>query len=175
MIYYIIGYPCCGKTTFSKEISKKFGIAFVDIDEEIVKRENKQISEIFDTKGEIAFRKIETKTLHDITKNSSDDVVVSCGGGLPCYNGNMEYMLKHGIVIYIKTPIDTIMARMTKPGEIEKRPLFYKNFQLGTLKEFIEEQYTERDISFYNKANITINYEKDFYNKWSKLEFCRNS
>lgn len=151
MKYYIIGYPGSGKTTLAKWLSKETGVPFIDIDSIISETMNMSVSEIFEKEGEEFFRKLESQTLKDLDYES---IIVSCGGGLPCYDDNMDWMLEHGKVIWLDTPLETIKERIIRDG-IEKRPLMAKMAENGNLNEYIDKQYKEREL-YYKKANIRI-------------------
>ena len=172
MIFYIIGYPFSGKTTFAQRIANRTGGVFVDLDEIIYNNYGKSII----TKcGEEYFRSKEHSTLIEVTETyekSTKNVFISCGGGTPCFFDNIQFMLKNGMVIYLKTPIDEIIRRMIKTG-LNSRPLLQKHEEKGDLIEFVLNQYREREVE-YNKANIILNYDKDFDIKWTQLEFYWN-
>ena len=75
-----------GKTEIGSRISQKLGMKFIDLDQYIEKKEDSSITRIFEKKGDIYFRKIESKYLHEIIKK--DNIVLSLGGGTPCYHQN---------------------------------------------------------------------------------------
>ena len=168
MRYFVIGYPGCGKTTICKQWSEESNILLLDSDEQISKANKLTISEIFDLYGEQYFRDLEYKFIRDL---NDTDMIVSCGGGLPCYKDNMEYMLDNGVVIWIKVSLDIIEERIKKDG-LEKRPLMFKLAKTGQLSEYIKLQYNERE-KIYKKANIILDYEKFSDYKWSEFEFVR--
>ncbi len=117
----LLGYMASGKSTIGREISKKLDMKFIDLDDYISKREKTSISEIFKVKGEIYFRRIENLYLSEIL-NSKDSIILSLGGGTPCYSNNMELILNsEASSIYIKASIKTLVARLT--SEKNKRPL----------------------------------------------------
>ena len=86
----IIGYMGAGKTTVGKALAKELGVMFYDLDWYIETRMHKTVKEIFDEKGEEGFRIIEHNMLHEVAE--FENVVVSCGGGTPCFFDNMDYM-----------------------------------------------------------------------------------
>ncbi|GAG82863.1 unnamed protein product [marine sediment metagenome] len=88
MIIFLIGFMGSGKSTTGKQLAKRLGYTFVDTDNLIVERLGMSVNEIFDRLGEKTFRKNETRLLNElILKNN---LVVSTGGGLPCYGNNMD-------------------------------------------------------------------------------------
>src|SRR5690606_31864596 len=83
----LVGYMGSGKTTIGKKLSKIINYEFIDLDAFIEEKENLTINEIFKTKGEIYFRKIEHLYFIDII-NQSSNFILSLGGGTPCYANN---------------------------------------------------------------------------------------
>ena len=96
----IIGYMGAGKTTVGKALAKELGVMFYDLDWYIETRMHKTVKEIFDEKGEEGFRFIEHNMLHEVAE--FENVVVSCGGGTPCFFDNMDYMNQLGTTVYLK-------------------------------------------------------------------------
>lgn len=158
MIYYLVGYMGCGKSTIAKEIGDKYNVKVIDTDSEIEKLLSMSIKEAFDKYGEDYFRMVETKVLKQITKEN-DNCIVSCGGGLPCFNNNMEYINTHGISLYIKVPTEEIISRLSKL-EIEKRPILIDK----DITTFIPKQLKEREY-FYNKSKYI--YYENFNFEWT--------
>ena len=89
-----IGYMGAGKTTIGKALSNATGMAFYDLDWYIESRMHKSVKELFDENGETGFRKIEHNMLHEVAE--FEDVIISCGGGTPCFFDNIDYMNQQG-------------------------------------------------------------------------------
>ncbi|WP_339342454.1 shikimate kinase [uncultured Polaribacter sp.] len=148
----LLGYMASGKSTIGREISKKLDMKFIDLDDYISKREKSSISEIFKVKGEIYFRRIESFYLSEIL-NSKDSIILSLGGGTPCYSNNMELILNsEASSIYIKASIKTLVTRLT--SEKNKRPLVAE-LENDKLTEFVAKHLFERRF-FYEQASITV-------------------
>lgn len=156
----IIGYMGAGKTTVGKELSKDIGIPFYDLDWYIESRMRKTVAQIFADKGEEGFRKVERNMLHEVAE--FEDVIISCGGGTPCFFDNMDYLNEQGDTIYLKAAPEVLYKHLLM-GKVE-RPLL-KNKTPDELIAFIREQLEMRE-SFYSKAKYTLdvslmnNYEK---------------
>lgn len=150
----LLGYMGSGKSVVGKILSKEMKISFIDLDNYIEKKENKTIKEIFKTKGEIYFRKIEKKYLKEVMFLDIK-AVISLGGGTPCFGNNMEVILKNGVSFYLKASAKTLAERLR--AETVRRPL------LSTIRiniaEYIAKHLFERSV-FYEKANYTIDAEK---------------
>ena len=86
----LIGYMGAGKTTIGKALSKELGATFYDLDWYIESRMRKTVAQIFAEKGEEGFRKMEYNMLHEVAE--FENVIISCGGGTPCFFDNMDYL-----------------------------------------------------------------------------------
>ena len=156
----LIGYMGAGKTTIGKALSKELGIIFYDLDWYIESRMRKTVSEIFAERGEEGFRQIEYNMLHEVAE--FEDVIISCGGGTPCFFDNMDYLNQQGQVVYLKADPEVLYKHL-QMARVE-RPLL-KGKSHEELLAFIKEQLEKRE-PFYTKARYTLdvslmdNYEK---------------
>lgn len=156
----LIGYMGAGKTTIGKALSKELGIPFYDLDWYIESRRRKTISQLFAELGEEGFRQIEHNMLHEVAE--FEDVIISCGGGTPCFFDNMDYMNRQGRVVYLHCEPEVLQKHLMM-GKTE-RPLL-KGKSPEELIDFIKEQLEKRE-PFYTKAQYTLdvslmdNYEK---------------
>ena len=149
-----------GKTTVGKALAKELNIPFYDLDWYIESRMRKKVSQIFAERGEEGFRQIEHNMLHEVAE--FEDVIVSCGGGTPCFFDNIDYMNSQGQVVYLKADPEVLYDHlMMGKGD---RPLL-KGKSHEELLAFIREQLEYRE-PFYSKARYTLdvslmdNYEK---------------
>ena len=141
-----------GKSTIGKRLAKKLGIPFIDLDEYIEASEDISIPEIFNTKGEVYFRKKEYEYLGEIL-NDQKDFVLSTGGGTPCYGENMNAINNAtSNVFYLKVTIAELIDRLSL--EKAQRPLI-ANIPDKELPEFIGKHLFERSF-FYAKAKHII-------------------
>jgi shikimate kinase len=154
----LIGYMGCGKSVVGKKLATSLGISFKDLDTEIEKSCEQSISQIFAEKGEIYFRKMELKILEALL-NYPENFVMATGGGTPCYGMTMDLIKqnKDAISIYLKTPIDVLVARLLP--EKEKRPLISHLTSAEDLTDFVRKHLFERGY-FYNQAHIIVNSEE---------------
>ncbi len=141
-----------GKTLVSKELSILNNFKIFDLDTEISKQNNRSITEIFKEKGEIFFRKIEKEVLEKIL-STEKNIILSLGGGTPCYYNNIDSINEKTISVFLKTNVKTLTQRLS--SEKDKRPLI-QNISNEDLPEFIAKHLFERN-PFYNQAKITIN------------------
>lgn len=156
----LIGYMGAGKTTVGKALAKELGLQFYDLDWYIEGRMRKTVPQIFAERGEEGFRKTEQAMLHEVAE--FEDIVLSCGGGTPCFFDNIDYLNAQGQVIYLKARPDVLLGHL-RMGKTE-RPLL-KGKSPEELEAFIKEQLEKRE-PYYSKARYTLdvslmdNYEK---------------
>ncbi len=148
---FLVGFMGCGKTTLGRKIADKIGWDFVDLDNYIEQKEGSSISSIFKEKGEHYFRKVESSYLKNLVKYESH--VISCGGGTPCFDENMEIITSQGASLYIKLSPTDLFERLKL--EKNKRPLIADMSDLEMIT-FIKEKLIERKI-FYERAKFTFN------------------
>ena len=146
----IIGYMGSGKTTVGHALSQELGLPFYDLDWYIETRMHRTVKQIFDEKGEEGFRKIEHDLLHEVAE--FEDVIISCGGGTPCFFDNIDYINRQGETVYLKCTTDVLykhlkMGKTVRPLLLNKTP--------DEVKTFIEAQLKQRE-PFYAKAKHIV-------------------
>ena len=139
-----------GKSTVGKKISAALDWDLIDLDKEIERREGKSLHEIFSGEGEGYFRKIESEVLRDLITDKN--IIISCGGGTPCFNSNMEFMLENGITVYLKMEAEQLKSRLINSHST--RPLI-KNLTPDELLSYINKSLCERE-KYYNQSEIIV-------------------
>jgi len=150
MKIYLIGYMGSGKSTLGKGLAKALGISWLDLDSEIESRYKISVPDFFSKYGENAFRDVEHKVLKEIS--SVPDIVVSTGGGVPCFHNNMELMNKTGLTIYLEAKPEIILTRIGPYAW--KRPLFQQMDGTDTLEK-ITSHLKSRE-HYYQRAQLTV-------------------
>ncbi len=138
-----------GKTTVGRQLAKELGVTFYDLDWYIETRMRKKVKEIFDERGEEGFRKIERNMLHEVAE--FENVVISCGGGTPCFFDNMDYINGQGTVVYLKCSPEVLFAHL-KMGKGVRPLLMGKNDE--ELLTFIREQLEKREEYYLKATNV---------------------
>ena len=150
----LLGYMGSGKSAVGNSLATTLKWPIVDLDTRIEEKAEMSISQIFDRKGEIYFRKLERATLQEVL-SQEQSLVLATGGGTPCYGDNLQLLNESEAVItvFLKTKIPTLMARL-KP-EASQRPLIAHLDSDEALVEFIGKHLFERN-KFYQQADYTI-------------------
>lgn len=138
-----------GKTHWGRQLGRKLDIPFFDLDEVIEQDAGKTVAEIFEQEGEEYFRMKEKEVLY-LLSESHESMVLSCGGGAPCYFNNIDYMNEKGTTVWIDTPFEILLGRLRQNKE--KRPLL-KSLSDEQLKAYIVKKNSDRRI-YYERAKI---------------------
>lgn len=151
---FLIGYMGAGKTTVGRKLAKEMNLSFIDLDLYIEGRFHRSIRQLFAERGEEAFRDIEKRILHEVAE--FEDVLVSTGGGTPCFFDNIDFMNTAGTTIYLKVSVKELASRLESYKQT--RPVL-KNRSGEELKSFIQENLNAR-TPFYEKAKIIYDAEQ---------------
>ena len=160
----LVGYMGSGKTTVGKALSKETGMMFYDLDWYIESRMHTTVSKLFSERGEEAFRQIEYNMLHEVAE--FEDVIISCGGGTPCFFDNMDYLNQQGDVVYLKCEPETLYKHLLM-GKVE-RPLI-KGKSPEELIAYITNHLAERE-PFYSRAKHTL--DVTVLDEYDKIQTC---
>lgn len=156
MRIYLIGFMGTGKTSLGAHAASYLNVPFLDTDQMIEEKTGMTIASLFSEKGEDEFRIIEAEALRQT--DSADKAIISTGGGLPVYHNNMQWLLEHGITIYLQWPEDILLASLMDHRSI--RPL---------LSDLTETQAIQRAMTLleerkpvYEQASMTLDLEGEF-------------
>ncbi len=122
MRVFLIGFMASGKSSVGKKLAKKIGLPFIDLDDYIEEKYSTTIRLLIYDKGMDEFRKIEKESL-EILINKYENVLISTGGGTPCYFDNMNEMNSKGLTIYLEVDIPTLVDRLMHSKK--DRPLIW--------------------------------------------------
>ena len=159
----LIGFMGAGKTTVGKALGKALGVTFYDLDWYIETRMRKTVKQIFDEQGEEGFRKMEHNMLHEVAE--FENIVISCGGGTPCFYDNMDYLNQQGDTVYLKASPEVLykhlkMAKGVRPLLLNKTP--------EEVQVYIREELNRRE-QFYGKAKHIL--DIDVMDSLDKIQF----
>lgn len=140
----------CGKTTLGQVLARQMGLRFIDLDEFIEVRQGMTIPQIFNQMGEERFRELETEALDEVAL--TQDVIVGCGGGTPCYGDNMALMNAAGTTVWLTTSPERITARLLMPEQKCKRPKI-NTLTPDEVLPLVEKELSKR-TPFYSQAQL---------------------
>lgn len=150
MRIYLIGYMYSGKTTVGRKLADALGYDFLDLDQAIEARFHTTLPLFFKRYGEPMFRQVEMQMLHDTSR--MDNVVISTGGGTPCFGNNMQWINDNGTSIYLRLTEESICQRMECSRKC--RPTIMA-LPPEERKQFIHDQLSAR-LPIYQQARHTI-------------------
>jgi shikimate kinase len=150
MRIYLIGYSYSGKTTLARDAARLLGWQYFDTDKAIEIKYHTSISTFFSHYGEQAFRIIERQILQSTAQ--IDNAIISTGGGTPCNDDNIRFILQHGTAVHLQMSVDDIMQRIAHARR--SRPLL-KDKTPEQVREYITEQLQLR-LPYYNQAQLTL-------------------
>jgi shikimate kinase len=136
-ILFICGLPGSGKSTLGKKLANKLKFSFIDLDIQVLEDTGISPAQLISEHSEDVFRKKEAQALRKIKTDA--DLIVSCGGGTPCFEHNLEWMLERGTCVYLDVPEGMVLNRLQQ-GETGDRPLINQVDPLASLRELIEKR-----------------------------------
>jgi shikimate kinase len=142
----LIGFMAVGKSAVGRNLAKRLGWRFVDLDRMIEKRAGLKVREIFESKGEPYFRELEKQTLAELLEQR--DHVIATGGGVVMDDENLRLLKDKALIVCLTASTDAILARV---GSGTKRPLL----RGPNRRERIEELLKLR-AGNYAQAHVTV-------------------
>lgn len=140
-----------GKTTFGKALAKELNLPFVDLDWHIEERFHKTVQEVFAERGEEGFRELEQQMLHEVA--AFEDVIISTGGGTPCFFDNMDFMCEQGETVFLNVSPETLFKRLQAAKQ--SRPLLRDKSDEELL--FFIKDALEKRKPHYSRAKHILN------------------
>lgn len=151
MRIFLIGYMGAGKTTVGRQLSKRLDLPFYDLDQVIEESEGQRVADIFERNGEAGFRGVERNTLQRMI-DTHPRMVLSTGGGTPCFYDNLKVMKEQGTTVYLKMDVGSLAHRLMHSKS--ERPLI-KDLGEDDLRDFIKRHLEERR-EIYEDADIVF-------------------
>jgi len=150
---FLIGYMGAGKTTVGRLLAKQMNLSFIDLDKYIEARYHCTIRQLFEEKGEEGFREIERKMLHEVAQ--FEDVLISTGGGAPCFYDNMAFMNEMGTTVYLKVSPAGLVKRL---GQVRRTRPVLGGRSGKELEQFVAENLEKR-TPCYMQASLVFDAE----------------
>lgn len=144
----LFGFMGVGKSSVGRLLAERMGLAFVDLDEEIVKRRGTAINAIFEEEGEARFRGIEREVTGEIAR--LDGLVIACGGGTVLDPNNLAALRSGSTMVLLTAGIETIINRVENERGV--RPLL----EVDDRKRRIEALLTKRHPAYIEAADLIV-------------------
>lgn len=146
-----------GKSLIAQKLSSKLALPVIDLDEQISLIEEMTVPEIFKYKGELYFRRMETRVLEDVLEEPAN-LIVALGGGTPCYGTNLDLIknFSESKMVYLKASVEFLVNRLYK--EKAQRPLIKHLNTEDDLEDFVRKHLFERGY-YYNQSDLVVNVE----------------
>ena len=106
----LCGFMGCGKSTVGRNLARKTGKRFVDMDAYIEKKTGKTISEIFTDQGEDGFRDIEHEVCLELADKSN--LIIATGGGALTFERNVRVFKGKDIIVLLDVPLEVSRERL---------------------------------------------------------------
>lgn len=141
-----VGLMGAGKTAIGRRVAAALGLSFTDSDHEIESVSRMTVPELFERYGEAEFRALEQRVIARILESGPQ--VLSTGGGAYMNEHTRQAIADHGISVWLKADIDTLMDRVTKK---QHRPLLKNPDPRAVMQRLMSERYP-----VYAKADVTV-------------------
>jgi len=142
----LVGFMGSGKSSVGRELARRFGAPFVDVDERIESAAGCRIRDLFAREGEPAFREREKAALREVV--SVKGCVIATGGGAFADEENRVLLRSYAPVVYLETAAETLVERLA--GDLG-RPLLR-----GGEREEVVRELLSRRAPGYRTADVTV-------------------
>jgi len=147
---FLMGFMSSGKSSLGKKLAHRLDRRFIDLDKQIEKASQRTISRIFEEDGEEVFRRLEAEQLRSIPEEDQE-LVISLGGGTPCYGDNLDYLKAQGSSVYLRVSEEILIGRLRQKKA--KRPLTAKLTD-AELADFVRRELSVREPYYFQADYI---------------------
>ncbi len=141
----LTGMPGSGKSTVGRILSENFNKEFVDTDDLIIKRDGRQITDIFSLDGEPFFRDLESNVIKEISQSGGH--IIATGGGAILRPENVDALRSNGIIVFIDRPLEALIPTSDRPTASDV--------------DMLKKRYEERYDTYCNTCDIHIDADAD--------------
>lgn len=143
----LCGFMGCGKTTVGRNLARKSGRKFIDMDSYIEEKEGMKVSEIFEKYGESHFRDLEHEACLELADTKG--LVIASGGGAFTFQRNIDAFKGKDKIVLLDVPLDIIKQRLKNDTT---RPLLQRPDKEDAMREL----YEKRLPIYLAAADITV-------------------
>lgn len=144
---FLVGPMGAGKSTIGRRLAAHFRLPFVDLDEELERRNGVSVALIFELEGEPGFRARESRLLDELS--GREGVVLATGGGAILAEENRQCLRERGFVVYLSATVAQQLSRLARDA---KRPLL----QAPDRRERLEAMATLRNPLYESVADLIV-------------------
>lgn len=143
----LCGFMGCGKSTVGRNIARKTGKNFLDMDSYIENKAGMTVSQIFEKYGESGFRNMEHEACRELSEMNG--LIIASGGGAFTFERNVGVFKNKDVIVLLDVPLDTIKYRLRND---KSRPLLQKPDR----DKVMQELYDKRLPLYKNAADIVV-------------------
>lgn len=144
----LFGFMGVGKSAVGRVVAERLGLAFTDLDDEVVKRAGKPIAAVFGEEGETAFRELERVAVKEASIR--DGQVIACGGGAVLDEENLRNLRRNSVMILLTADAETILRRVGDDDGL--RPLLDTDDKLERIRGLL----SARRDGYLKAADATV-------------------
>ena len=126
---FIVGATGAGKTSIGRQLAAHYGLAFIDLDQEIESHTGVDVGMVFEIEGEAGFRARESALLDERSRRSG--LVMATGAGAVLAPANCERLAARGFVVWLQTSVEQQLQRLRRD---DRRPLLAGNDRAERLR-----------------------------------------
>ena len=146
-----VGLMGAGKTAIGRKVAAALELPFVASDHEIELVSRMTVPELFARYGEAEFRALESRVILRLLAEGPH--VLATGGGAFMNAETRMAIRQHGVSIWLRADLDTLMGRVAKK---QNRPLLQTADPRGTMKRLMDERYP-----VYAQADVCVDTRDD--------------
>jgi len=146
----LVGFMGAGKTTVGRELARRLGWRFVDLDEEIERAAGRSVRDLFRDEGEASFRRRELDEAREAAEQ--EEVVIAAGGGAFAEDETRSVLQKGAVTVWLRCDLETILDRI---GEDPSRPLASDRETMRRLLEQRQPAYEHAQLTFDDQGTAS--------------------
>ena len=159
---FLLGFMASGKTSYGRKAAKSLNLPFIDLDATIEDTSGMSIAELFEKRGEKAFREIEIKTLESHLPFQG---IISLGGGTVCNPEVWPLLKSNGVTVFLDMPFEQCLGRIRTSKK--SRPLASNLRDIEGIDK-LRTLYEARQDT-YNRADHKLKFPYDHKSLASKI------
>ncbi len=144
----LTGFMGAGKTTVGALLAERLGWHFADSDRVVETQAGMTVADIFEKRGEAAFREMEAATIREAARG--ERLVIAVGGGALESAATRDLLanLAGCVVVFLDAPLETMIARCAGHADGPVRPVLADRDRLA--------ERWRRRLRWYREAHLTV-------------------